>query len=416
MEKIIDRNEFCKNVIGQKLALDEIYNIITWFKNSKELSKRGVSIPRGILLHGNPGDGKTLIMKEIVDSINVPTFTISGSNSNVVEEVQQTFKKARKEEQAIVLIDEIDLLINKEKRVIRVLQENLDGVESKDNVLVIAATNYLNEIPYPLTRNGRLEKIIGINELDGYDIIELYKKYFEMYGTKMPSDIDEEELILSSEGLSCAGLKAVVNDVLLRNGFDNITYEMIDQSVHYIVDGVNENESKTYNLDVAIHEAGHAVAANNFKEYFVINRLNLNSQSSSCVTKSVEPNIGTYDSFKAKIIVAMSGIVAQKVICKEGSVGCAEDLQEARRLAYHLINMAGYSSCYETLPVVDMKSRMETFIKRRKMECKIERFLKKCEKNSYKIIRKNKDKVIKLANALYEKKRLKSNEILALIN
>lgn len=416
MERLIERNKFCENVIGHKLALDELYNVITWFNNSKELTSRGVSIPRGILLHGAPGNGKTLIMKEIVDCLNVPTFTISGSNTNVVEEVEQTFKKARKEEQAIILIDEIDLLIDKERRVIRVLQENLDGVENNDNILVIAATNYIDDIPRALKRNGRLEKIIEIDDPEDDEIIQLLKNYFDMYGVKMPSDIDEEELTSSSEGLSCAALKSVVNDVILRNGFTNITYEMLDQSVFNVMNGIKTRDKEIYNLDVAIHEAGHAVAANRFKKYFIINRLNLDSGSACCVTKNVEPNIGTYDSLRAKIIVAMSGIVAQKVICKEGSVGCAEDLQEARRLAYHLINMAGYSSCYETLPVIDADSRMDTFIKRRKMERKIERYLRKCEKESYKIISQNKEKVIKLANALYKKKRLKSNEILELLN
>lgn len=111
----------------------------------------------------------------------------------------------------------------------------------------------------------------------------------------------------------------------------------------------------------------------------------------------------------------MAGLIAQKIICGKGSRGCESDLQRARRLAYNIINMCGYSSCWETLPAVKNSSRMETSIKRRRMERKIESLLRKCEKDVTKYIKSHKEEVIALGKLLFEKKRLKSSEILSCI-
>ena len=109
----------------------------------------------------------------------------------------------------------------------------------------------------------------------------------------------------------------------------------------------------------------------------------------------------------------MAGAIAQKVVFHRACRGCEDDLQEARRTAYNLFNICGYSSLWETLPVVDLNSRVETEIKKRKMERKIERLLRKCEKETTKYIKSHKSEIEKLGNLLYEKKHLKSSEILS---
>ena len=412
--KLEDGEEPLGRVIGHENQKKELLSVINWFKRSKELKEKGVSIPRGIILFGEPGNGKSLMIKEIIRCCEAPVFVFQGEQINVVEGICETFKKAREAGHAVIVFDELDLLINKERRVVRALQENLDGVESYDDILVLAATNDMDEIPDPLFRNGRLEKLIKIPYPTGEEALELLKKYFKEFNLEFPKDFDDEEVALSLHRISCAGVKAVVNDLVLRNGFENITLEMIYQSIYNITDRVKDTPEED-NLEVAIHEASHAVVAKAFPEFFTINRLNISGASGEFHAKEVERGFWPYEKVIADIKISMAGVLAQKIICGRGSRGCNDDLQHARINAYNMINMCGYSSCWETLPVIRQGARTETTIKRRRMERKIEALLRRCEKETIKYIKSHKLQISALGQLLYEKKHLKSSEILACI-
>lgn len=401
-------------VVGHENQKKEILSVIDWFKRSKELKAKGVSIPRGVILFGEPGNGKSLMIKEIIKCCDCPVFIFQGEQSNIVEGIVETFKKAREAEHAIIVFDELDLLIDRERRVVRALQENLDGVESDDDILVLAATNYIDDIPDPLIRNGRIEKLINIPNPTGEEALELLKKHFKKFNLKFPDDFDNEEVSLSLNGINCAGVKAVVNDLVLRNGFENITSEMIDNSIYNITDRVKDAPEED-NIEVAIHEAGHAVVAHSLPKYFKINRLNISGASGQFHAKEVEKGFWPYDKVIADIKISMAGVLAQKIICGRGSRGCDNDLQHARSSAYNLYNICGYSSCWETLPENKQGTRTETSIKRRKMERKIEALLRRCERETIKYIKKHKTEISSLGSLLYEKKHLKSSEILSCI-
>lgn len=401
-------------VVGHEDQKKELLFVMNWFKHSKELREKGVSIPRGVILFGQPGNGKTLMIKQIIRYCEAPVFIFQGEEEDVVKSVYDTFKKARETGHSIIVFDELDLLISKDRRVMRALQESLDGVESSDDILVLAATNDIDEIPNPLLRHGRLEKIVLIPNPTGEEAVELLKKHFKEFNLELPKDFDEEEMALSLAGISCSGVKAVVNDVVLRNGFENITVEMIEDSISNITDRVKKT-SKENNLEIAIHEAGHAVVASAFPQFFLVQRLRVSDSDGICTTKQLQENFWPYDKIIADIKISMAGVLAQKIICGRGSRGCESDLQNARRDAYNMFNMCGYSSCWETLPSIRDASRLETPIKRRKMERKIEALLKKCEKETTKYIKSHKAQISALGKLLLEKKHLKSSEILSCI-
>ena len=274
VDKLPEGEEPLSKVVGHDKQKSEILDMVKWFKNSKALKERGVSIPRAILLFGEPGNGKTLILKEIIRCVEAPVFVFRGEETNIVGGIVEVFREAKKAGHAVVVFDELDLLINKDRRVVRALQESLDGVESSDDILVLAATNSLHDIPHPLLRNGRLEKIVRIPYPTGKEAVSLLKKHFQEFGVDLPKDFDEEETELLINGISCAGVKSVVNDIVLRNGFENITTEMIDDSIYYISERVKD-APKEDNLEVAIHEAAHAVMANSFPEFFSLNRITI---------------------------------------------------------------------------------------------------------------------------------------------
>ena len=403
-----------EKVIGHVNQKKELLDVISWFKRSKELKAKGVSIPKGVILFGEPGNGKSLLIKEIIRCVDAPVFILKGDETNIVAGITQTFAKARETGHAVVVIDELDLLINRERRVIRALQENLDGVESSDDILVLAATNYIREIPDPLLRNGRLEKLIKIPYPSGEEALELLKIHLKEFGVNIPEDFDEEEVALSLNGISCAGVKAVVNDLVLRNGFENITSDLLFKSIYNITDRVKDSPEED-NIEVAIHEASHACMAHAFPQYFLINRINISGASGAFTAKEVERGFWPYDKVIADIKISMAGLLAQKIICGRGSRGCEDDLQRARINAYNMLNVCGYSSAWETLPTVRQGARIETAVKRRKMEEKIERLLKKCEKEASKYIKEHANKIKELGELLYQKKHLKSSEILSVL-
>ena len=403
-----------EKVIGHANQKKELLDVIDWFKRSKELKAKGVSIPKGVILFGEPGNGKSLLIKEIIRCIDAPVFILKGDETNIVAGITETFAKARETGHAVVVIDELDLLINKERRVIRALQENLDGVESSDDILVLAATNYIREIPDPLLRNGRLEKLIKVPFPTGEEALELLKIHFKEFKVDLPSDFDDDEVSLSLTGISCAGVKAVVNDLVLRNGFENITSDMLFQSIYNITDRVKDAPEED-NIEVAVHEASHAVMAHAFPEFFLINRISISGASGAFHAKEVEKGFWPYEKVIADIKVSMAGLLAQKIIYGRGSRGCDDDLQRARIDAYNMINMCGYSSCWETLPVIRQGARTETAVKRRRMEKKIERLLKKCEKEAAQYIKSHLQQIKDLGQLLFEKKHLKSSEILSVI-
>lgn len=406
-----------ENVIGHENQKKELLNVINWFNHSKELKAKGVSLPRGVVLFGDPGLGKTLLMKEIIKCCNVPVFVFQGEKNNeVVEGIIETFKRAREAGKAIIVFDELDLLINKERRVVRALQENLDGVESdaEYDLLVLTATNDLDAIPDALIRHGRLEKLIKIPYPTGKEALALFKKHMADFNVALPNGFDDEEVSLSLNGISCAGIKAVVNDLVLRNGFENITCEMIDRSIFNITDRIKSTPTED-NIEVAVHESAHCIVAKQYPQFFDINRLNISGASGYFHAKEVEKDFWPYDKVLADIRICMAGTIGQKVLFGRASRGNESDLQGARISAYNLFNISGYSSCWETLPPIRSGARTETPIKRRRMERKIEKLLKKCEKETYRIVRKNKDKIMELAKLLFEKKHLKSTEILSVI-
>lgn len=413
--KLEDGEEPLSKVVGLENQKEELLNVVDWFKRSKELKAKGISIPKACILFGPAGCGKSMLIKEIIRCSEAPVFVFKGEKDNaIVEGIIDTFEKAREAGHAIVVFDELDLLINKERRVIRALQENMDGVESDDDILVLAATNDLDEIPGPLLRHGRFDKLIHVSYPKGKDALTLFKKYMNDFGVKLPDDLDNEEMELSLNNISCASIKAIVNDLLLRNGFENITVEMIDKSIFNITDRIKSTPEED-NMEVATHEAAHAVVAKQFPQFFDINRLNISGASGIFHAREVEQGFWPYEKVLANIKIAMAGIVAQKVIYGRASRGVESDLQNARKSAYNLINICGYSTCWETLPVIAPNSRTETQSKRRKMERKIEKLLRKCEKETYKIVKDNRDKITALAKLLFEKKHLKSSEILACI-
>ncbi len=405
-----DEKNIFSSVVGHDNQKKELLTIIDWFNRSKELREKGLSIPKGVILNGAPGNGKSLLIKEAIKACNSPVFIFRGEEDNVVGSIVKTFENAKKTGHAIIVFDELDLLINKDRRVVRVLQEYLDGVESADDILVLSATNDIDDIPEALLRNGRLEKILYIPYLKGPELVKLLKHYFDLYNAEFPKDTDEDELEVSLNHITCSGIKAIVNDVLLRNGWNGITKEQLDNSINNITERVKGSGGRG-NISVAYHEASHAVMAMNYLEFFIPNKLVLRETSGSFRAKEVDDNYDSYEKMLADVHISLAGNIGQLVIEGTGSQGCLEDLNRARSIVATMVNRVGYRGAWRTLAAPSSYYRQPTFLKLFSNERQIKKIFKKVEKETYAYLRKHRSEVIKLAKLLYQKQSLKYSEI-----
>ncbi len=407
-----------ENVVGHKKQLTEISNVLNWFDRNQELLKRGIKTPKGMILYGPPGNGKTLIIKEIIENTKANVIVINGDSDNVLDETQKAFEEAKRVGHSIIVIDELDLLLNDDARLRRILQDNIDGVNANDDLLILAATNNMLDIPDAILRSGRLDKCIKIDYLNSNELLGLLQDLMKKYELEFSDDYDEELLkdLIGGRTTSCTDILALVNDLVLRYNEKIITMDMVENSIEIIINAIKKESDEQF-YQVAIHEAGHAIMLNRFSEYFKICQIRIDGPSGKCSAAEVkEKNFYSFPKMIADIKISMAGVLATKIILNTGCNGCEKDLQRARNYAYNMFNANGYKGCYLTLPDLGSGRRKETFIKRRKMERKIESFLKKCENDAIKYIKRNKNKVINLANELMIKKKMNNKEIISILN
>ncbi len=405
------------NVIGLEKEKEELLFIIDCFRRSKELREQGCTIPKGVLLYGAPGNGKTFIIKELIKNIDIPTVVIKGDEENSPKEIIDSFNRAKELGKAIVIIDELDLLLANNHLAVRALQSSIDGVDSSDNMFVICAANDITSIPDAMLRNGRIDRRIYISYPQDNSVL-YFKHVAKEVGIILPSTLDEDELRVSLSGLSCVEIKAIVNDIILRNGKDNITEKSINKSIYIISESTfnGSTDDKETNIAVAYHEAGHAVVTSLFPDLFVINTIQANI-AKGCI-QFVEKKEGRWPFSKciAQIDICLAGIISEKLLVGEGSRGSESDLHRARNTAYNLFNCAGYSSCWETLPPIDGNSRRESQVKLRKMEEKIEALLQKEEAKTYEIVKEHLNEIKLLGEELVKNKRMKGSAVCAFLN
>lgn len=405
-----------ENVIGHKKHIEELLQIIDWFNNLEEFNKKGISIPKGVLFAGAPGNGKTLLIKEFIKCVKCPTFILDWNQNDVVKDIQTLFEKAIQAGKSIVVIDEIDLLIGEDDKIIRTLQECLDGINSNNNILVLAACNHLKRLPQALLRNGRFGKPFQIELPSDEDLITLFKKSFEQIGIKLADNFDYDEISIAFNRLSFADVKAIINDVVLRNGLNGINEEMVIDSIYNTTKTFNFNEEDNYYYEAAVHESCHAVMAYNYRKYFLVKRLTMDSSSGCFETKVIDDDYESYDKRIANVNICLAGVIGEKLFCKDIMLGNFKDLQNARKSIYHLVNNEAYYSCSDTLPGVnDDGARRESQKKLVKNERKIYKILNNSERYVKKYLRKHKNQVINLANELFKKKRLSSHEIIEIL-
>lgn len=421
------------NIAGNTEIKQDMEFLVKFLKNPKKYHEMGAKLPKGVVLYGPPGTGKTLTAKAIAGEAGVPFFSVSGSDFVEMyvglgaKRVRELFEEARKNAPCIIFIDEIDAIgthrgahgTNSEKdQTINALLSELDGFSPRESIIVIAATNRIEDLDPALIRPGRFDKHIAVNLPDYEDRLEILKIYAK--DKKLSEDVNLEELAKLTIGFSGAGLEALMNEaaiIAVNKEADKIRKEDIDDAYFkMVVKGhKKENRKKTDEEErklVAYHEAGHALCAKLLTDNSVPKVTIIPSTSGyGGVTFNIPNKMGllTKKEILNNIKVLYAGRAAEYILREDNNeitTGAAQDIKQATNYIKRYFSEFGMSEKFGMLGINDEKLITEEAIK----------LSKKLYEETLTFLMKNKDKLEKIAEELIIKETLSEEDLDRIIN
>ena len=394
-----------KNVYGYKEVKEELNRVKCWYENKEFLDNPKITLPKGILLYGDPGNGKTLFAREFINNFDCPHFIIEGRNENTALEIKRVFEKAKKEKFAIVVIDELELLVPEDSKEQRVLQQELDGIEQKGSVLVIATTNRIYKVGSPLKRPGRFDKRIEIDTPDRESRADIFKHMLLDLDIDI-SNVNFEHVSKHCTSVSGAEIKAIVNDVYLRCQGTPITEEEIEHSYERVKEGDIGKKPLTVNrYKCAIHEAGHSLMAIHFKENWSLYKARFTDGGGTCEIEEKEEKYTTLEKRTQDIMIGLGGYIAEEIIFGYHEYGSESDFEKVHDYCRELVERSAiYGINYHITEAASNVSawHLETPKLRSKIEKKTYSLMKKYERKVRKYLKAHINELKSFANLMCE--------------
>ena len=352
-----------KDVAGNESAKQDLTEIVDFLKSPKKYEKLGAKIPRGVLLAGDPGTGKTLMARAVAGEADVPFFSISGSEFAEMfvgvgaSRVRDLFSKAKKNAPSIIFIDEIDAVAHKrdarggagreDEQTLNQILVEMDGFDNDSGVIVMAATNRVDMLDKALLRPGRFDRHVNVTLPERKDRLEILKVHFK--GKPVEEDVDLESLAKKTAGSSGADLANIANEAAItaaREGHKAVSNADVTEAFERVAIGperkskvMNEKERKI----TAFHEAGHAVVGHVLPDSDPVHKVTIIPRGrTGGVTWFLPPEDRSYKSvYELKDILAraMGGRVAEKLVFGEDAVttGASSDLKNVAELAKSMV-------------------------------------------------------------------------------
>ena len=368
-EGIIPPTRF-NDVAGMDENLQELRDIVTFLKEGDKYAEMGAKMPRGILLVGDPGTGKTLIAKAVAGEAGVPFYAISGSEFVEVfagvgaGRVRQLFKKARKKAPCIIFIDEIDA-VGRERhtsgsgaemeqdQTLNQLLVEMDGFETAENVIVLAATNRVDILDSALTRPGRFDRRVYVSRPDVKGREEILKVHVK--GKRLSAEVSLENVARATPGLVGADLANIVNEATImavRNGHHEIEMRDFEEAVEKNIAGGVQNKNRVMSEQerriIAYHEAGHAVAIHACEHADPVYKITIIPRGQSGGYTMSLPEQDSMLISKNKILARITGLMggraAEEIFFQDITSGASNDLQVATQLAEEMVMRLGMDS------------------------------------------------------------------------
>ena len=363
------------DVAGNEAAKQDLTEIVDFLKNPKKYEKLGAKIPRGVLLAGSPGTGKTLMARAVAGEANVPFFSISGSEFAEMfvgvgaSRVRDLFSRAKKNAPSIIFIDEIDAVAHKrdarggagreDEQTLNQILVEMDGFDNDSGVIVMAATNRVDMLDKALLRPGRFDRQVNVTLPERKDRLEILKVHFK--GKPVEADVDLEALAKKTAGSSGADLSNIANEAAItaaREGHKAISNADVVEAFERVAIGperkskvMNEKERKI----TAYHEAGHAIVGHVLPDSDPVHKVTIIPRGSTGgVTWFLPPEDRSYKNiYELKDILAraMGGRVAEKLIFGTDAIttGASSDLKNVAELAKSMIVEEGMGSSTRNL-------------------------------------------------------------------
>ncbi len=364
-----------KDVAGNESAKQDLTEIVDFLKSPKKYEKLGAKIPRGVLLAGDPGTGKTLMARAVAGEANVPFFSISGSEFAEMfvgvgaSRVRDLFSKAKKNAPSIIFIDEIDAVAHKrdarggagreDEQTLNQILVEMDGFDNDSGVIVMAATNRVDMLDKALLRPGRFDRHVNVTLPERKDRLEILKVHFK--GKPVEEDVDLESLAKKTAGSSGADLANIANEAAItaaREGHKAISNKDLTEAFERVAIGperkskvMNEKERKI----TAYHEAGHAIVGHVLPDSDLVHKVTIIPRGSTGgVTWFLPPEDRSYKNiYELKDIMAraMGGRMAEKIVFGEDAVttGASSDLKNVAELAKSMIIEEGMGASTRNL-------------------------------------------------------------------
>lgn len=445
-----DRITF-KDVAGVKEAKQELEEVVDFLKNPKKFLDLGAKIPRGVLLMGPPGSGKTLLARAVAGEAGVPFFHISASEFVEMfvgvgaSRTRDAFQTAKKAAPAILFIDEIDAVgrergtglggghDEREQTLNQILVE-MDGFDRDTNVIVLAATNRPDILDPALLRPGRFDRRIVLDlpdMVEREDILRLHSK-----GKPIGPDVDPKKVAVRTPGFSGADLANVMNEAAIlaaRNNKKIISQQNIYDSIEKVLLGPERRSKivsdKEKNI-TAFHEAGHALVSVGVKNSDPVHKISIISRGRAggytLKLPTEDQRLKTKDQFLADLAVLMAGFVAEKEIFGDVSTGASNDLKTASEIARKLVTRYGMSE--KLGPIAFGDSEELVFLGREisaeknysekvavLIDDEVKGFIMRAKKSAERIVKNNSRLLQKIADTLLKEETIEQEEFYRIV-
>lgn len=439
-----------KDVAGVEEAKEELHEIIGFLKDPQKFQKLGGRIPKGVILVGAPGTGKTLLARAVAGEADVPFFSISGSDFVEMfvgvgaSRVRDLFEQGKKNAPCLIFIDEIDAVgrqrgaglgggHDEREQTLNQLLVEMDGFDSNEGIILIAATNRPDILDSALLRPGRFDRRIVVNMPDVKGREEILKVHVK--NIPLARDVDLSLIARSTPGFSGADLANLVNEAALiaaRHSQTKVTMEDMEYAKDKVLMGVERKSmiiSEEEKKSTAYHEGGHALAAALIPEADPIHKVTIIPRGLALGITQQLPLDDRYtyskDYLEAQLSVLLAGRVAEQLFLKKTTTGAASDFEKATEIARKMVCQWGMSD----LGPLTFGERDDLIFLGRDLtthknfsektaeliDAEVKKIINRNFERSSELLEKNSKKLVKIAEALLEKEVLTSEEIEAII-